>query len=454
MNLNIMDINMIPKITDITNLFIDDFDEIEEFDEDLAVYLWYRSNELFDIKIFNKKCKKLINDCFDEMSFPEYIPIAYVIYNYLKIHKYDIKDRIVHVMVDEKSQFAKGHDDPMGFVQLFTFIFKNFQLIGIQVNATLVTEKIDLSGSKKQQMHYFDDNAAWVEGDKENDTQCVICMSSKGDFIETPCNHKYHLNCIRCTPKLICPLCKTNLIDFLKTNGITQEEITKRLNDEIRDNKLTNFHDALNTFSEDEVDMMDDMDFARLCLEMLKLNEGNIVPYNHIILDMNANASKLFAEISSIKSKKEKGCFMYVYENPIEFIIQTKNPYAKSVVDWLPISKLNGTPFKEPILKQINQIKNFNEQYVVVIVFDNIINIKLMDNNLNKDAIRINHNDILQSLMRCNICRCSGDTPNAPNREYKWAKSVLNNMKKKHNKNIEKYKNKKKFKSNIKIVDQ
>jgi hypothetical protein len=425
---------MHPKITDVTPLFFDEMD-----DDEMIIHLWYRSDELIYTKIKNRKCKKILDTCFDDMGFPEYKPIAYAAYNFLKSNKYDMKDLAICVVVDEKSKFAKKHEDSKGFIELFTLMFDKFKLGSIHLNANLISEKIILLNEEKKLPNFADEEL----GDEENDIQCVICMSDKGQLVETPCHHKFHLNCIRCTPKLICPFCKTNLIEFLEENGVPEQEIKQRLTEEIKEEKLEHFHEALNTLSEDDIEEMDDMDFMRLCLEMLKLNDGNIIPYNHLILDMNANASHLFAEISSIKCKKEKGLFMYIYPTLIEFIAQMKDPFSKSDVEWMPISKLDETPLKGPIEYQLNTIEDFSQKYMVAVMIENVINVQIMDKDMHEKMIRINYHDILESIMRCTICRCSGDTPSAPNKEHKWAKTVLTNMKRKYSKNVRKFKHKK-----------
>lgn len=439
-----------PKISDITALFTDDiFDEIDEDDiienEDgtieLPIFLWYRSNDLYDEEIDDDKMEELLDDCFEHLDFPEYKQIACSIYKYVNENDYDMDTLIVNVMVDEKSKFAKGHENKSGFIRIFSMVFFDSQLTHLKINMHLISEKIELTVNTDKKK-FFDEEKEEDES-ITNEDKCVICLSNKGKLIETPCHHKYHLNCIRQTPKLICPLCKTNLIEFLTNHSVSEEEIVQRIKDEERENDLNNFNDALNTIEYEELSEIDDIEFAKLCLENLRLHNGTIIPYNELLIDMIKNASHLFCEISQIKSKKEKGAFIYLFDTPMEFIISTKNQHMPSIVNWLSETEFMGAPFYEYVKGKLDSITDFSKQFAVVVIIDNMINVRIIDHDASKTNFRISLHDIITSLLRCNICRCSGDTPIALNKEYKWAKTVLSNMKRKYKKNILKFQNKK-----------
>lgn len=439
-----------PKISNITALFMDDnFDDIDEDDIienddgsiELPVFLWYRSNDIYDATIDDENMEEILDDCFEHLDFPEYKQIACSIYNYINENDIDRELLIVNVMVDEKSRFAKGYEDKIGFIRLFTLIFLESELSHMKINMQLISEKIQLTVCPEKKK-FFDDNK--VEDESiVNEDKCVICFSNTGQLVETPCHHKYHLNCIRQTPKLNCPLCKTNLIEFLTDNDVTEEEIVQTLKTEEQENELVDFNDALNTIDYDDLLEFDDIEFAKLCLETLRLNNGTIVPYYELLIDMVSNASHLFCEISQIKSKKEKGAFIYLFESPMEFIIHTKNQQMPSIVNWLSETEFIGAPFYDHIKSKLDSITDPGKQFAIVLIIDNMINVKIIDHDASKDSFRIGEHDIITSLLRCNICRCSGNTPMAPNKEYKWAKTVLSNMKRKYKKNMLKFQNKK-----------
>lgn len=438
-----------PKISDISALFHDDL--IEDMEEDdliinedgsieLPVFLWYRSNELFDIEAENEKINAVFDECFEYFDFPEYKLIGSSIYNYITNNDYDTEHLIVNVMVDEKSKFAKGYEDHTGFIRLFTLIFHDSELTHLRLNMHLITEKIELT-VQPEKKEFFEEKDE--DDNIVNDDKCVICLSNKGKLVETPCHHKYHLNCIRQTPKLICPLCKTNLIDFLTKNDVTKEEIEFRIKDEERENELADFNDALGMIDYDEMMEMDDIEFARLCLENLRLHNGTIIPYSELLLDMIRNASHLFGEISRIKSKKEKGAFVYLFETPMEFIIYNKNQDMPGMTNWIPLKTFQEAPFYDHIEAKLDQITDPSKQFAVIIILEKMVNVKIIDTDASDTCFRLSEQDILTSLIRCNVCRCSGDTPTAPNKEYRWARMVLNNMKRKHKKNMLRYQNKK-----------
>jgi len=380
--------------------------------------------------------KEIIDINFEVFEFPEYKPIAYAIIEY--INENDIIDESpyhIPVMVDEKSVFAKGHDseDDTGFIMIFVLLFKvdddEIKLTKIQVNPLLVTEKINLTTGKKKYPLMIEEE---IETDIENTDQCPICLSNKGELVETPCAHKFHLTCLRCVPKLRCPVCRADIIDFLKEQNVPEDEITERLNDQEREEELMEHLELISDVDSD-VENINDLDFLRMCMETLKLNNGDPTTYNDLIFAMNANASKLFAEISYIKSKKGKGAFVYIYESPAELILQMIDPSNPSSVMWVSQSTFKGTPADD----KINEISDTKEEYVVIVAIDDIADARLVSKDAYTDELnhRISQKDILHSLLKCSRCECSSPAPYTPNREYRWARSVLRNMKRTWNKN-------------------
>lgn len=50
--------------------------------------------------------------------------------------------------------------------------------------------------------------------------KCSICLEKLESFIKTPCNHSFHLECLKRLISPHCPLCRTDITLFLKNNGI------------------------------------------------------------------------------------------------------------------------------------------------------------------------------------------------------------------------------------------
>ena len=459
-------------IKNITKLF-----GVKPVEEKFSLVLQYiPEDDNINISITNINMRKKIDEILDDYGFPEYKKITYAIYNYIKKYDNNLESHLdnsedsessesseeydndsedsddsvgdgkyndvyfyynINVMVDEKSKYAKNHTYDCGYVRLYTILFLHYgdKLLfkGMILNAKLVTERIPLTNGAKK----YPSNINLIEDGPENDTNCVICQSNRGTLVVTPCHHKFHIDCIRCTPKLICPLCKVELIDFLKTQGITDEEIKERLADQEREIELENHCSSISLMPIEDIRNMNELDFIRLCMESIKLSNGDIIAYDDLIFDMNANASQLFAELSSIKSKNEKGVFIYLYDSPVEFIMDMRDSSSESKAVWTKISELEDTPVYETVKNRLSRIKDFSQEYVVGIIIENISNFHIIhkDANINdKFAIRIHQDDILHSLLKLVRCRCIGNSPNASNREYKWARNELNKIKKRQNK--------------------
>lgn len=49
---------------------------------------------------------------------------------------------------------------------------------------------------------------------------CCICLEKLDDSIITPCGHSFHINCIKELLRAACPMCNTDIKDFLVGNNI------------------------------------------------------------------------------------------------------------------------------------------------------------------------------------------------------------------------------------------
>jgi hypothetical protein len=376
---------------------------------------------------------------FIDLDLPEYCNIIRLSIDHLERNKKNYPKNVlmtINIIVNVESKLAKGHRGKQDIIRLFAIFIKitnnKVNIQNISINGKLFTEKFDLC--KKE---YTDEILDYENDNIKNEFVCTICLSSKGSMIETSCGHKFHLNCLKSVPNLCCPLCRRDITDCLKNNGVTDDEINERLLKQKNNKEFENLCEAIN---EIEISQLSEHDFIKLCMQTLKLNNGDMISYNEIIFDMNANASRLFAEISHHKSKTEKGIFLYLYDSPVEFIMQMKDPYNLSVVQWVHLSEFIDTPLWDVIKNRTDRIINTEEEYVVCIMIENVVNAHIINKRANegKYGIRINQRDILNSIIKCIRCRCSGNDQSSPNREYTWAKSVLNNIKKKNKKRINK----------------
>jgi hypothetical protein len=416
--------------TDITPLFSDDLSEEEINPNQIPLAFWYHPNEIPNLSI-DEEYSKALNE-FDEFGFSEYQPIAMSFINYFdKIAEEDSTELyICNIMVSTESKFSKGHHGEKGFVRLFAIVLKysfgNLMIKHISINAKLVAEKFPLTNGQIAYPDKLTDQDSTIK----NDIDCTICLSNIGKFISTPCKHEFHLDCLKCTPGMICPICRTDIKDFLISQGISIEEINHRLERQTNEKEFENFCSAIDEIA---IGKLSETDLMRLCMNALKMNNGNVISYDDLIFDMNANASQLFAKISGTNSRQEKGAFIYMYDSPIEFISLMIKPQSPSKAEWIPLSILKDTPIYDVVENRINRIKNIDDEYVVVIMIENVVNAHIVHREAYKGefAIRIHQRDILNSLTKCIRCRCSGNIPNAPNREYVWARNYLDKLNKK-----------------------
>lgn len=452
-----------PVITDITNLFIEDI-IINNLQG--QYFLWYRYDEIFDdITLDNEENENILDDILETAGFTKYQPIACAVLNFAfdsgllddcDSDESDDSDdscdcnhgiHIIHVMVDERSKFAKGHQSPdeTGFVKLFSlFLDSDFTIVNVAFNIKLVSKRIQVTSGKKEYPTVpedIDETDETDDTDNTNDIECTVCLSSKGTLVETPCKHKFHLQCLRCVPNLKCPLCREDIQEFLQSNGIPKEEIETRLKDQKNESELEQICQIVDS---NFIANLNEIDFIRACMYTLKLNNCDPIAYMELVFDMNANASELFAEISFLNSKKEKGIFMYHYNYPTDLIFNMIDMNSESVVQWRPVSYFKGSLLEDIVNQRINKITDFKNEYVVLVMIDKVVNAHILtrDANKNPNACRLHKKDILVSLLKCVRCRSSGNSNNAPNREYIWARYKLKKMKR-NIKNKENKKNKK-----------
>jgi hypothetical protein len=412
------------KINDISSLFVTH--------DDKEIYLWYRSEELYEVGTdgLSDEMIEQLESVFEISGFPEYIPISYAVINYLNGHSLiSIHDQMdILVMVHESSPFGKGHESnwDSGFICLFSLKFVDQEIHRVEINFKLVADRIRLSNGHKMYPSVISNDVYETDPDKD---ECSICLSTADPMIETECHHKFHLNCLRCTPHLVCPICRTDVKSFLNNNGITDHEMAQRLMDQQLD---ADFNDHCSMISMLDLDDILFPDMLRLCHESLRLNGGNVESYMNLVMDMNANASKLFNQISRINSKSESGVFLYAYESVNDFITQMLTQNKKSIVTWQPLSTFEESCLYDGVVNRLSKIENPSSEYLVVVVIENIADGQIVHKNDYKDSRfkRKAFNDIMHSLLYCTNCTCSSPSKHEPNREFTWAKKALRKLKK------------------------
>ena len=79
-----------------------------------------------------------------------------------------------------------------------------------------------------------------------------MCLDKKiGTYILAPCNHSYHIECLKLSDESVCAVCNDNIEDFLYDNNIGYEQemsngyITEHIND---------INETIDETDEDETD--------------------------------------------------------------------------------------------------------------------------------------------------------------------------------------------------------
>ncbi len=204
-------------------------------------------------------------------------------------------------------------------------------------------------------------------------------------------------------------------IDLLNEINLEEQEMDLE--------KLQNCIDSI-----DKTESSND-EFVNLCLKTLKLNNGDVKAYNDIIFDMNQDASELFAKISYINGREGKGIFVYYYESATEFITHVIDQSNPSIVEWAPANTFIGTAIEDIVNDKVKLVKNVEDEYIVLIMIDNICNAYILNKNTKHIYGKINQDDLKCSLLKCMRSRTYGNK-DAPNREFDWAEKNLKQLNK------------------------
>lgn len=299
---------------------------------------------------------------------------------------------------------------------------------------------------------------------------CTICINEDDDmnFVQTPCKHFFHHHCIINIVRPNCPVCKTDIQTFLEEQGIDHETIDQRIEqDNIRINE--SIADMNNSDDDDDNDIDDEIDEIDLSIENYFATKAWKYIYTDIIFDKIGSARKLFAKISELK---EPGVFFYKY-NVTEFISSMHNENLNSVVEWLPLHKIDNELHKSFAEKAYKKISSKKTDFAVMISINNDIceddhDINITNYNsryeddfgeMNKEYIhtrimsisqhtinqyiehcshgryisgikykRLAYTDIVDSITNCKTSR-DGYSEDEINPEYEWSTRYLRRLK-------------------------
>lgn len=408
------------KIEDITEEYFPNQDE--------NVFLWYRSRKTYpNLKSINTDIEEALNDFSYGHNIEIYKNIINSAINYFYDHRKEYKKNRcnVHILIAESSKYTRGHEsDENGYIEIATLLLQKrpFKLMSLAYNPQMLSDRIKLRIGNDD---YENEMEEEDPGGKINEETCPICMSNIGNIQKTNCGHHFHVKCLKSSPRLQCPICRNDVTESLKKFGVNQEEITWRIDNYKREQLLD---EHLKTLYEVQYDRTNT--FIQICMETLNLMNGDITGYFDLIYRINSDASDLFYKISEIqKKKKTPGVFVYTYDTPQQLIFNMINPNAPSVVTWMSFEEFEEKlPYDETELCFC---------YAVVVIIDNILTTKLIDNDTwfdNEHPIR--YPDITHTLITGNLFDYDDEMDEETDEEFYienkdiiWANKFLKTLK-------------------------
>ena len=393
------------KISNVTELF--DHQRIQY--PDFYFVWWYRYDHTFDTDTaeISDEAKQLVDKILIGTGFPDYAKIAYFMIKYamekiLVLDGYGQNDDCaIAIVVSEQSIFAKGNDTPdeTGFVKLFTLFFKWKKLVNIQFNANVMYPKVPTRyGPKEYQViepkHTIHDN-------------CSIC-NNEGDLVNAYCGHTYHLDCLRNLSNFSCPMCNDNLINFLKEQGVSDQELADRIDDGNMHEQLQEHLQMISTIDLTKLD--DDYELLKLTpifLKTLKLSNGDVKPLHDITVLQHSAASIEFNKVAvhhRLKGDLDRhgpglGIFVYYHISSLNVAVPMLNTNYRSVAKWYFIDEIEDTPFKKMVQEKLEIVGKSKDKYVMGIIIDDTYTAHIIHKDDHKNALPITYVDRVRSVL-------------------------------------------------------
>jgi len=289
--------------------------------------------------------------------------------------------------------------------------------------------------------------AATPSAAADNRDACAICQEDEGAMVRTPCQHVYHLDCLKEIVRPHCPSCRADIRAFLISSGLTASEIDRRVTDD-------GMRICYEEMKEVEPADINSADFVRLCVVGIQQESTWVSVYRDVLLDQISNASRLFSQISFLKHQREPGVFLYMID-AVEYARAQHSGGGNGGGirrSWGPMSTFAemGGGIGDAARGLCGRVANPAKDFGVVALYTHpdgemSATARLMSTDPAVNAThvrrcvgggyisgvrksRIAHRDILVSLLKCRSCRCSGVAINDPNPEYKFAKDYLKKM--------------------------
>ena len=387
------------KLSNVTNLYEHQMHRHPDF----FYVLWYRYECTFDTDLakIDDKAKQLVDDILVKFGFPDYAKIAHFMIGFsvekvLTADDYEPDDEAaVAVVVPEDSIFAKGNETPdeTGFVKLFTLFFDGKQLRTIQLNANAMYPKVPVMYGPKQYPA--------IEAINTVHGSCSICLTD-GNLVNTDCGHMYHLDCLRCLPKFNCPSCGNDLTDLLKTQGVTDQELSDRIADHAMHDQLQEHLQMISTIDLAKLDDNSDLlKLTRIFLKTLELSSGDVKPLHDLVALLHSGGSDKFIKVANFHKSEQPhaGLFVYYQTSSLGFAVPMFQRKYPSDLKWYYTAEIEDTPFKKMVQDKLSTIGKSKDHYVLGIIIDNTYTVHIIHRDEHKKVPPITYVDRLRSVL-------------------------------------------------------
>jgi hypothetical protein len=232
---------------------------------------------------------------------------------------------------------------------------------------------------------------------------CAICQECDGKMTKTPCNHFFHIECLKNIRVPKCPLCKKNISYFLIKNGLSKNKIKNRINE-------NNFFEVKNAVLQNEaLNEYDEYDMSMLLIYCITTNNKWKETIKNMIISSFSNSYDLFTKSYQHNwNNNNKGVYT-IYCDLSTILENIMENYNSSLLQWIDIETLVKN---QSITQMVNNIKkesnNNSIDFAVIVIIDNDIyggnyiyshKFKNKENNQYKFP---NKKEILESLLSFN----------------------------------------------------
>jgi hypothetical protein len=258
---------------------------------------------------------------------------------------------------------------------------------------------------------------------------CAICQECDGKMTMTPCNHFFHIECLKNIRVPKCPLCKKNIAYFLIKNGLSKNKIKNRINE-------NNFFEVKNAVLQNEaLNEHNEYDMYMLLVYCITTNNKWKETIKNIIISSFSDSYDLFTKSYQHNWKNDNKGIFTIYCDLSTIIENIMENYSSSLIQWMDIETLVKN---QSITQMVNNIKkestNNAIDFAVIVIIDNDINggnymySHKFKNKENSQYKFPNKKEILESLLSFNPYQLQITNMTEKNIESVWIDNYYNDL--------------------------